>query len=405
MAFEKNADSLSAAAKIDKIDILKNSKLMYEITGSGAATRQSLSVYANLVDFDNGTIYFETAQKGIRLYVGIADEAKKNPGKYPDIDLLLNLKEDEHLKVVVHYSENVKLRENIEKFAKLKRGSKLSAEKNAALAAFNELMDLLESGTVRTAQIIGGQWQANLWVKEGIMLGFALGKTVVYSGGNDIQFCDKETFPLRKIPTKSQIRIVPPSTGLRRGAFAAKGTIFMPPAFANVGAHISGNSMVENLAGSCCQIGHDCHISAGAVVGGVLDPIEATPVIIGDNVLLGEGSGVTQGCRLGDLATLAPGVHLSKATPVIDPINGVAYTSNGVCELLEYKMGDAKLFGVGKIIKEKDNSYGPEVPSGALVIPGLSMSSLGVPKVTAMVAKYITHLSQRSYALEEALRS
>jgi len=305
----------------------------------------------------------------------------------------------------VSFEDNVeKLRENIDKFVQLKRAGKLMDEKPSALAAFNELMDSLESGVVRTAQIVDGQWRANGWVKEGIMLGFALGNITVYNGGYDIQFCDKETFPLRKIQPRSQIRVVPPSTGLRRGAFAAKGTIFMPPAFANVGAHISGNSMIENLAGSCCQIGRDCHISAGAVVGGVLDPIEATPVIIGDNVLLGEGSGVTQGCRLGDLATLAPGVHLSKATPIIDPIKGVAYTSNGICQLLEYKMGDAKLFGVGKIIEEKDNAYGPEVPSGALIIPGLSLSSLGVPKVTPFVAKYITHLSQRTYALEDALR-
>jgi len=405
MPFEKNADSFGAAARIAKIDVLKNSELTHEITGGDTVARKSLSIYANLVDFNNGTIYFDNAQKGIRLYEEMADEAKKNTGKYPEIDLLLNLKEDERLKIVVHYCENVKLRESIEKFVQLKHGSKLSGEKNAALAAFNELMDLLESGTVRTAQIINGQWRANSWVKEGIMLGFALGKVTVYHGGNDIQFCDKETFPLRKIHPRSQIRVVPPATGLRRGVFAAKGTIFMPPAFANVGAHISGNSMIENLAGSCCQVGHDCHISAGAIIGGVLDPVEATPVIVGDNVLLGEGSGVTQGCRLGDLVTLAPGVHLSKATPVIDPINGVAYTSNGVCELLEYKMGDAKLFGVGKVIKEKDNAYGPEVPSGALVIPGISMSSLGVPKVTALVAKYINHLSQRAYALEEALRS
>lgn len=404
MLFEENVNSLKSAARLDKIDIIKNGMLAGEIRND-IQTKNSLKLYANLVDFDNGSIYFDAAQKGIELYAEMANDARQNPGKHPNIDHLLNLKEDEYLKIVVHHCENKPLRGNIEKFVKLRQTGQLLDEKTAALAAFNELMDLLESGTVRTAQIIDGKWRANLWVKEGIMLGFALGNTVIYQGGQDIQFNDKETFPLRKISPESQIRLVPPATGLRRGAFAGKGTIFMPPAFANVGAHIGNNSMVENLAGSCCQVGRDCHISAGAIIGGVLDPIEATPVIIGDNVLLGEGSGITQGCRLGDLATLAPGVHLSKATPVIDPIKGAAYTFAGVCELKEYKMGDAKLFGAGKVIEEKDNTYGPEIPGGALIIPGLSMSSSGIPKLTPVVAKYITHKSQRAYALEDALRS
>ena len=298
-----------------------------------------------------------------------------------------------------------KIQEKIERFTALKKAGTLAKEKIPALAAFNELMDELEAGNLRTAHIINGKWQANLWVKEGIMLGFALGDIKVYQSGCDVQFNDKDTFPPRKITPESQIRLVPPATGLRRGAYAGKGTIFMPPAFANVGAHIQENTMVENLAGSCCQVGRDCHISAGAIIGGVLDPIEATPVIIGDNVLLGEGSGITQGSRLDDLVTLAPGVHISKATPIIDPIKGAAYTSFGVCELKEYKMGDALLFGVGKVIEEKDNSYGPQIPSGALLIPGLSMSSSGIPKLTPVVAKYISDKSQRAYALEDALRS
>jgi len=295
------------------------------------------------------------------------------------------------------------LKEKTEKFVALKKAGKLLEEKSAALAVFNELMDALEAGEIRTACAVNGKWQANLWVKEGIMLGFPLANTVNFGSG-DIIFSDKETFPLRKITPESGIRVVGPAAGLRRGAYAGKGTVFMPPAYANVGAHIGDNTMVENLAGSCCQVGRDCHISAGAIIGGVLDPVEATPVIIGDNVLLGEGSGITQGSRLGDLVTLASGVHISKSTPIIDAIKGLAYTANGICELTEYKMGDAKLFGIGKIIEEKDNTYGPQVPNGALIIPGLSMGSLGIPKLTPIVAKYITDKSQRAYALEDALR-
>ena len=179
----------------------------------------------------------------------------------------------------------------------------------------------------------------------------------------------------------------------------------MPPGYANVGAHVGAGTMVENLAGSCSQIGRDCHISAGAIIGGVLDPIEATPVIIGDNVLLGEGSGVTQGARLGDLVTLVSGVHISKATAILDPINNVAYTSKGVAELITHELsGGIKTYSVGKIITEKDPSYGPEIPVGALVIPSMSVSSQGTLKVTPLIAKYIKSASDRAYALEEALR-
>ena len=127
------------------------------------------------------------------------------------------------------------------------------------------------------------------------MLGFPLGDILVYKGSSDICFTDKETFPVRKLTGKEGFRVVPPASGLRRGAFAGNGCVLMPPAYGNVGVHIGAGTMVENLAGSCAQIGRDSHISAGAIIGGVLDPVEATPVILGDHVLLGEGSGVTQG--------------------------------------------------------------------------------------------------------------
>lgn len=401
--FEENVNSLQSAAKIEKIDIIKNGEIVGVIYND-VMTKGSLKIYAHLVDFDNGSIYFEKAKEGLKLYSEMTEDARKTPGKHPNIDHLLNVKENEYLKIVIHYFAKQNLRENVEYFVKMNKKGKLMDERTSALATFNELMDALEAGIVRTAQIIDGKWQANSWVKEGIMLGFALGSTKILGGG-DVHFIDKDTFPLRKISLDSGIRLVPPATGLRRGTFAGRGAVFISPAYVNVGAHIGCFTMVENLAGSCCQIGRECHISAGAIVGGAINPIEATPVIIGDNVLLGEGSGVTQGSRVGDLATIAPGVHISRATAVIDPINGVAYTTNGVCELTEYKMGDAKLYGVGKIISEKDSSYGPEVPSGALVISGLSMGSSGIPKIAPVVSKYITHKSQRTYALEEALRN
>jgi len=402
-SFEENVNSLRSAKHIERIDIIKNGEIIGEIK-CDIMKKGSLRIFAHLVDFHNGSIHFENAQEGLKLYAEMTEDARQNPGKHPNIDILLGLKEHEYLKIVIHHFENENLRENVERFAKLNKKGKLFDEKYAALKTFNELMDALESGSVRTAQIINGKWQTNTWVKEGIMLGFALGNIRVAEISN-INFIDKDTFPLRKISADSGIRLVPPATGMRRGSFAGRGVVFMPPAFANVGAHIGCNTMVESLAGSCCQIGRDCRISAGAIVGGVLDPIEATPVIIGDNVLLGEGSSVTQGSRLGDLITLDCGVHIAKHTAIIDTIKGVAYTANGVCELIEYKMGDVKIYGTGKIISEKDNSYGPQIPSGAQIIQGLSVGSSGIVKIAPIVAKYITHKSQRAYALEETLRS
>lgn len=178
----------------------------------------------------------------------------------------------------------------------------------------------------------------------------------------------------------------------------------MSPGYANVGAHIEENTMIENLAGSCCQVGRNCHISAGAIIGGVLDPVEATPVVLGDYVLLGEGAGITQGSRMGDLATLSPGVHISKATPILDPIKGKAYTFKGVAELEEDKIGNVIIYSVGKLKEEKDSSYGPEIPRGALVIPGVTMSSNGSLKVVPTIIKYIEKPEDRAYLLEECLR-
>ncbi|OQY36707.1 MAG: hypothetical protein B6229_09525 [Spirochaetaceae bacterium 4572_7] len=404
MNFNQRLESLRPIENIEKIDIIDNGKVINVIENIDGK-RGSLKVYANLIGFDNGNIDYSLAQKGLEMFEEHTENAQKNPGTHPNVDILLSIKKNTWVKAVVHYIIPDGLEADVEKYSKLKADGKLNTDKKGALKVFNRVMDLLEIGHLRTAQIVNGKWQANEWVKRGIMLGFPLGDIKVYNGSSDIGFTDKDTFPVRKLTGNEGFRVVPPAAGLRRGAFAGVGCIFMPPGYANVGAHVSTGSMVENLAGSCSQIGRDSHISAGAIIGGVLDPIEATPVILGDNVLLGEGSGVTQGARLGDLVTLAPGVHISKATPVLDPINNVAYTSKGVSELITHDLsGGVKTYSVGKVLIEKDSSYGPEIPVGALVIPSMSVSSQGTLKLTPLIAKYINSASERAYALEEALR-
>jgi|GEM_PF-732818 len=404
MKFEEKLKTLKPVDSIEKIDIVKDGKLLRTIANADGS-RGSLKVIVNLVDFDNGNIDKALADKGLVDFCEHVAHAESNPGQHPNVEMLQSIKDNEWLKAVVHYKVPAQLEERVNKYTALKKEGKLDSDREGALEVFNEVMDLLEAGHLRTAQIVDGKWTANQWVKNGIMLGFPLGKIVVYSGSSDIGFTDKDTFPIRKLKGDEGFRVVPPAAGLRRGAYAGTGCVFMPPAYANVGAHVGPGTMVENLAGSCAQIGRDSHISAGAIIGGVLDPIEATPVILGDHVLLGEGSGVTQGARLGDLVTLAPGVHISKATPILDPINNVAYTSRGTAELITHELsGGIKTYSVGKVIEEKDPSYGPEIPAGALVIPSMSVSSQGTLKLTPLVAKYIKSASERAYALEEALR-
>jgi len=404
MKFEDILKTLKSAEKVEKIDIVKEGQVIHTVRNSEGSAG-SLKVIANLVDFDNGNIDRTLALKGLEQFGENVANAAAHPGQHPNVEMLRSIGEGEYVKAVVHYKVPSELREQVEKFTTLKKAGKLASEREAALATFNEVMDLLEGGYLRTAQIVNGKWRANEWVKNGIMLGFPLGNIVVYGGSSDIAFTDKETFPVRKLTGNEGFRVVPPAAGLRRGAFAGAGCVFMPPGYANVGAHVGAGTMVENLAGSCSQIGRDSHISAGAIIGGVLDPVEATPVILGDHVLMGEGSGVAQGARLGDLVTLAPGVHVSKATPILDPVNNVAYTSAGTAELITHDMGGGiKTYSTGQIITEKDGSYGPEIPAGALVIPSMSVSSKGTLKVTPMIAKYIKSVSERAYALEEALR-
>ncbi|MBP7018172.1 2,3,4,5-tetrahydropyridine-2,6-dicarboxylate N-succinyltransferase [Candidatus Saccharibacteria bacterium] len=291
----------------------------------------------------------------------------------------------------------------IEKLSsRLESGELSKSDVQAGRKLVEQLLDSLESGQIRVVEPTNGSWKLNSWVKKGILAGFKLSETVKLTDGT--QFIDKDLYGLRDISVEQGARLTPPASGVRRGAFIGKGAVLMSPAYVNVGAYVGENTMIESLAGSCAQIGSNCHISFGTVIGGVLDPVEAAPVIIGNNVLMGESSGVTQGTRLEDLVTLAPGVHISMATPVIDPINQVAYTTAGTVELVTEKLGDVSIYSVGKLIEAKDKGFGPQVPKGALVIPGLAKSSQGGLKMAPTIAKYISSSDERAYALEDALR-
>lgn len=253
----------------------------------------------------------------------------------------------------------------------------------------NIVLDNLEEGSLRIVERRGEDWVVNEWLKGAILLGFEVGRTCEFSIDDKLFFVDKDIFPVRKIRKESSIRILGPSAAIRRGAFVGEGCVLTPPAYVNVGAYVGEGTMVESLAGSCCFIGRGCHISANATIGGVLSPLEAHPVILGDHVLLGEGAGVTQGSRIGDNVAIAPGVHITRSSVVIDCVREIAYCCDGNYAIQDVGGPEFKIYRKGEKLSDKDVRYGPAIPANALVINGQMISAEGHIKVTPMIIKYV----------------
>lgn len=185
-------------------------------------------------------------------------------------------------------------------------------------------LSALESGEIRSAQKNErGDWEANTWVKQGILLGFKYGKNQKQAD-SDLIFFDKHTFPiLRPQGVERNIRIVPGGSSVRRGSFIGKNVTMMPPMYVNVGAFVDDSTMIDShaLVGSCAQIGKNVHLSAAAQIGGVLEPVGASPVIVEDNVLIGGNVGIYEGTQIGAKAVIAAGVVLTRSVPVYDLVN------------------------------------------------------------------------------------
>jgi len=198
------------------------------------------------------------------------------------------------------------------------------AEKTAAREAFLELREALGRGEVRAAEPdpaapIG--WRVNVWVKQGILLGFRFGDLVDMSADHGRwPFYDKDTMPLKKPGLAAGVRIVPGGSTIRDGAFVASGVVCMPPMYINIGAYIDEGSLVDShaLVGSCAQIGRRVHLSAGAQIGGVIEPVGQLPVVVEDDVLIGGNTGVYEGAVIKRRAVIAAGTVLTGSTPVYD---------------------------------------------------------------------------------------
>lgn len=184
---------------------------------------------------------------------------------------------------------------------------------------WQETLDNLENGTVRSANKIDGLWVANKEVKEAILAAFKAGELHQFPNG----FVDKHNLPPREFKPEDKVRMVPGGTSIRRGSFVASGVIIMPPAYINVGAYVDSGTMVDShaLVGSCAQIGKNVHLSAGVQIGGVLEPIGQAPVVIEDNAFIGAGAVIVEGIQVSEGAVIAPGTILSKGIPVYDCVN------------------------------------------------------------------------------------
>ncbi len=202
---------------------------------------------------------------------------------------------------------------------------------------WEKILDQLEEGTVRAAEPEGDGWAANVEVKEAILAAFKAGKNVKYGGIYD-GFVDKDNLPPRMFSSEDGIRLVPGGSSVRRGSYVADGVIIMPPAYVNIGAYVDEGSMIDShaLVGSCAQIGKNVHLSAGVQIGGVLEPVGLSPVVIEDDCFVGAGAVIVEGMLVKKGAVIAPGVTLSKSVPVYDCVNetvlgkGAAIPENAV---------------------------------------------------------------------------
>lgn len=254
-----------------------------------------------------------------------------------------------------------------------------------ARRTFLEFRDALTQGTIRAAEKQGDRWVVNTWVKQGILLGFRIGE-LSEMGDAALSFVDKDTFPVRKFTVSDRVRVVPGGSSVRVGSYVAPSVICMPPMFINVGAYVDEGTMVDShaLVGSCAQIGKRVHLSAAAQIGGVLEPVNAAPVIIEDDVLVGGNCGVYEGTLVRARAVLGAGTLLTRSTPLYDLVRGEVYRAS-----LEKSL---------------------EVPENAVVVPGSRAVKKGAAAdwnlslYTPVIVKYRDEKTDRGIELEDWLR-
>jgi 2,3,4,5-tetrahydropyridine-2-carboxylate N-succinyltransferase len=265
----------------------------------------------------------------------------------------------------------------------------VASDREEAERTVAELLDALERGEVRAAERgDDGRWRAIGWVKAGIMLAFGVGDLVEmgHVEGSAFRFFDRRPFSIRDFTVEDGVRIVPGGSIIRRGAHVAAGVICLPPMLINLGSFVGASTTIDShaLVGTCAQVGERVHLSAGAQLGGVLEPVNAAPVIIEDDVFIGGNCGVYEGTVIRRRAVLASGVILTRATPVYDLVREIVHRAEG----------DSPL----------------EIPEGAVVVPGARPISSGwgaaqgLSLQTPIIVKYRDEHTDAAIALESRLR-
>jgi 2,3,4,5-tetrahydropyridine-2-carboxylate N-succinyltransferase len=246
-----------------------------------------------------------------------------------------------------------------------------------ARAAVDEALAALDSGALRVAEKRGADWHVHDWLKKAILLSFRLNDMALIEGGpGGAVWWDK-------VPSKfhgwnearfraAGIRAVPGAI-VRRSAFIAKGAVLLP-SFVNVGAYVGEGSMIDAWAtvGSCAQVGAHCHISGGAGIGGVLEPLQATPTIIEDNCFIGARAEVAEGVIVGEGSVLSMGVYLSASTKIVDRASGAVH------------MG--------------------RVPPYSVVVPGSLPQAQGPSLYCAVIVKNVDERTRAKTSINELLR-
>lgn len=251
----------------------------------------------------------------------------------------------------------------------------------------DKFLHLLNSGLIRSAEKdTNGNWNANIWVKKGILILFKYSKIVDMSINSMFSYFDKDTIPTKSITLEDGIRIVPGGTTIRNGAYVAKGVICMPPSYINIGAYLDEGTMVDShaLVGTCAQVGKRVHLSAASQIGGVLEPAGANPVIVEDDVMIGGNCGIYEGVIIRNRAVLGSGLILNASTKVYDIVNGTILAASANSPL--------------------------EIPAGAVVVPGSRAVTNefgiknGLSIATPLIIKYRDDKTDAKTALESALR-
>ncbi|PPD48610.1 MAG: 2,3,4,5-tetrahydropyridine-2,6-dicarboxylate N-succinyltransferase [Methylobacter sp.] len=242
--------------------------------------------------------------------------------------------------------------------------------------AVNEAINLLDSGKARVAEKINGDWTTNQWLKKAVLLSFRINENRLMDGGNTRYYdkveCKYSNYSEEDF-AKAGVRVVPNAVA-RRGSYIAPGAILMP-SYVNIGAYVDSGTMVDTwvTVGSCAQIGKNVHLSGGVGIGGVLEPLQAGPTIIGDNCFIGARSEIVEGVIVEDGSVISMGVYIGQSTKIFNRMTG-------------------------------EVSYG-RIPAGSVVVSGNLPSADGSYSLyCAVIIKQVDERTRSKTGINELLR-